>query len=314
MRKKESIRSVDIKPEQKTADAFTGFHPAVNLLYFTAMIGFAMFFTHPVCLGISLLLSLSYTFYLSGRKALRFTLRYMLPVLIIAALINPAFNHRGATILAYFPNGNPLTLESILYGIAASVMLVTVISWFSCFNIIMTSNKIVFLFGKAVPSLSLVFSMALRFVPRFTAQIKVISNAQKCVGRDVSSGNLLAKAKHGIRILSIMVTWALENAIETADSMKCRGYGLPGRTAFSIFRFCKRDCYAISYIIVCSAIVLAGAALGVYNYAYFPIVSGAWSGGIVLVFAAYFMLGAFPLIVNIKEDLIWKDIIQRQIT
>ena len=35
-----------------------------------------------------------------------------------------------------------------------------------------------------------------------------------------------------ITILSIMVTWCLENAIETADSMKSRGCGLPGRSAF----------------------------------------------------------------------------------
>ena len=42
-------------------------------------------------------------------------------------------------------------------------------------------------------------------------------------------------------MVSILVTWALENAIETADSMKSRGYGLKGRTAFSIYRFNRRD-------------------------------------------------------------------------
>ena len=46
-----------------------------------------------------------------------------------------------------------------------------------------------------------------------------------------ASGSLLQRLKNAITILSIMVTWALENAIETADSMKSRGYGLPGRTA-----------------------------------------------------------------------------------
>ena len=70
--------------------------------------------------------------------------------------------------------------------------------------------------------------MVLRFVPKFKAQFRVVSNAQKCVGRDVSNGKLLERIRHGIRILSIMVTWALENAIETADSMRSRGYGLKG--------------------------------------------------------------------------------------
>lgn len=42
-------------------------------------------------------------------------------------------------------------------------------------------------------------------------------------------------------MLSILVTWALENAIETSDSMRSRGYGLKGRTAFSIYKFTKKD-------------------------------------------------------------------------
>ena len=120
------------------SDTFAGFHPVVNLLFFVAVIGFAMFFTHPACLAISLICAVTYSLYISGRKALRFTLLYMIPTLVITALLSPVFNHQGGTILAYFPDGNPLTLESVLYGVSAAVMLITVISWFSCFNEVMT--------------------------------------------------------------------------------------------------------------------------------------------------------------------------------
>ena len=290
-------------------DTFSGFHPAVNMLYFAAVIGFAMFFTHPVCLGISFACAFTYSVYLNGRRAVRFSLLFMLPMLILTALLNPLFNHQGGTILAYYPGGNPLTLESILYGIAAGVMLITVISWFSCFNSVMTSDKFVYLFGRVIPAMSLILSMTLRFVPRFREQLKVISNAQRCVRRDISSGNLLQKAKHGIKILSIMITWALENAIETADSMKGRGYGLPGRTAFSIFRFDRRDGYALIFIFACAAAVIVGAATGAYHFRYFPTVKGEWAGAATFfVFAAYFTLCAFPLIINIKEERYWKSI------
>ncbi|MCL2857120.1 MAG: energy-coupling factor transporter transmembrane protein EcfT [Oscillospiraceae bacterium] len=290
-------------------DAFAGFHPLVNLLYFVTVIGFAMFFMHPVCLAISFVCAVAYSVYLGGKKTVRVGLRFMLPMLVFTALLNPLFNHQGVTILAYLPNGNPLTLESILYGIAAAVMLITVIAWFSCWNAVMTSDKFIYLFGRIIPALSLILSMALRLVPRFRAQVKVISNAQKCIGRNVSSGNLLQKVRHGARILSIMVTWALENAIETADSMKGRGYGLPGRTVFSIFRTQRRDVYAMAYILVCAAFIIAGAATGAYHFRYFPSVRGQWAGGTtVAVFAAYFALAALPLIVNLKEDLTWKRI------
>ena len=288
-------------------DAFSGFHPVVNLAYFVAVIGFTMFFMHPICLALSLICAFTYAVYLNGKKAVRLALIFMLPMLILTAVLNPLFNHRGATILAYLPSGNPLTLESILYGIAAAVMLITVISWFACFNRVMTSDKFVYLFGRVIPALSLILAIALRLVPRFKEQIKVISNAQRCIGRDVSSGSLLQKMKNGIRILSIMVTWALENAIETADSMKGRGYGLPGRTAFSIFRFDQRDGYALAYIFACVSIVITGAVTGAYQFHYFPVIKGEWTGAYtVLVFVAYFTLAALPMLVNLREDLVWK--------
>jgi len=295
-----------------TKDTFSGFHPAVNMLYFVAVIGFAMFFMHPVSLALSLLCAATYAVYLNGKKALRVGLKFMLPMIIFTAAINPLFNHQGGTMLAYLPNGNPITLESTMYGIAAAVMLATVITWFSCLNTVMTSDKFVFLFGRIIPALSLLLAMALRFVPRFRTQIKVISNAQKCIGRDVSNGNIFRKARHGIRILSIMVTWALENAIETADSMKARGYGLPGRTAFSIFRFDRRDGWAVAYILACVGIIITGAALEVFRFRYFPTIrhiTRGWSGfWTVALFVVYFALGVFPIIVNLKEDLVWKRI------
>ena len=108
----------------------------------------------------------------------------MLPLLVITALINPAFfSSGGVTILTYLPSGNPLTLESYPLRYLCCVLLITVIAWFSCFNAIMTSDKFVYLFGRVIPALSLVLSMSLRFVPRFTAQIKVISTRKNVWGR-----------------------------------------------------------------------------------------------------------------------------------
>ena len=290
-------------------DTFGGFHPLVNLIYFTLVIGLAMFLMHPVSLLLSLSCASAYAVYLHGQKAWRVGLKFLLPLLLLTALLNPLFNHAGATILAYLPNGNPLTLESTLFGLATAVMLVTVIAWFACFNTVITSEKIVYLFGRIVPVFALILAMALRLVPRFREQIKVITNAQKCLGQDFSQGNLFQKMRQGLKILSILATWALENAIETADSMKGRGYGLSGRTAFAIFRFNRRDAWAIGYITFCATIVLGGAVTGAYQFRYFPTIRGQWSGHqAILVFCAQLALAIFPIIVNLKEDLLWKRI------
>ena len=290
-------------------DSFSSYHPIINMFFFMLVLVFSMFFMHPACLVISFISAFTYSIYLNGKKALRFSLIFILPILIITALVNPLFNHKGGTILTYLRSGNPLTLESIVYGLAAALMLVAVISWFSCFNTVMTADKFAYLLGRVIPSLSLILYMSFRFIPSFKAQIKVISDAQKCIGRDMSNGSIISKARHGIRIISIMVTWVLENAIETADSMKGRGYGLPGRTAFSIFRFDRRDAFALLYILSCAAVVLTGAAMGAYHFRYYPTIKGDWTGApAIVVFTAYFALGAFPLIINIKEDIVWKRI------
>ena len=286
---------------------FKTYHPIVNFVYFAFVIGFSCFFMHPLCLCISLIGGFTYSVMLNGRKTIKTNLRYMLPMLIIMALINPVFNHEGATIIEYLPSGHPLTLESVVYGLCTALMIVSVICHFSCCNEIMTSDKITYLFGRIIPSLSLIFSMTLRFVPRFRTQLKIVVNAQKCMGRDVLKGSIIKRAKYGLNILSVMTTWAFENAIETADSMKSRGYGIEGRTAFSIFTFDKRDKKALIYILISGTYTFIGNLKGAMSFAYFPVMNFSQVSLLgISVFTAYMMLCMCPVIIEIWEMIRWK--------
>ena len=286
---------------------FKTYHPIVNFTYFVFVIGFSCFFMHPIALCISLVSGFTYSVMLKGKKAIKTNLIYMIPMLLAMALINPAFNHEGVTIIEYLPSGNPLTLESIIYGICAATMIVSVICHFSCYNEIMTSDKFIYLFGKIIPAMSLIISMTLRFVPRFASQLKVVTNAQKCMGRDVSNGSIIKRAKSGLNILSIITTWSLENAIETADSMKSRGYGMPGRTAFSIFTFDKRDKKALICILVLGIYTFVGNLMGGMYFNFFPSMKMAdVSFFSISVFVAYLMLCTSPIIIEIWEVRKWK--------
>lgn len=288
-------------------DAFSQMHPIVNFIFFAFVIGFSMFIMNPACLLISLVCALVNALYLNGKKAVRLSVLYLLPTIIIIAIVNPVFNHDGVTMLAYFPWDNPLTLESIIYGIATAVLLSSIVLWFSCFNEVMTSDKFIYLFGRIVPSLSLVLSMALRFVPKFIFQFNVIRNSQKCIGRDISDGKLLQRLKNAAKIISIMISWALENAIETADSMKSRGHGLKGRTAFSIYRFSKRDVAVLSLIIISGIILIIMSVLDVAKFRYFPSVKGnVISAPAIIYYALYFSLMIMPLAINVWEGIKWK--------
>lgn len=288
---------------------FKTYHPIVNFIYFLAVIVFSMFLMHPVCLGISLVCCLAYSIILGGVKAVKFNFAVLIPLLLFAGVINPLFNHEGVTILAYFPSGNPLTLESIIYGLAAAVMLVTVICWFSCYNAVMTSDKFIYLFGKVIPSMSLILSMALRFVPRFKTQFKEIADARRCTGHDISSGSLLNRGKEAAAVLSAMISLSMENSIETANSMKSRGYGLKGRSSFSIFRFERRDGLSLLIIFFLSAYIIAGCALKKLTFRYFPSF-GTFDTSLysVSIYAAYFLLCILPVLIEIREGLRWKSL------
>ena len=212
-------------------DSFSDYHPFINLIYFAFVISFSLVLTHPLAQGISLFCAIIYAVSINGKKSALFFLKFCLPMVLLTAFINPAFNHEGKTMLLYFPNGNPLTLESILYGFSAGAMIITTLMWFSSFNRVMTTDKFIYLFGKIIPALSLVLSMSLRFVPKFKSQMQTVTEAQKSLGRDVSNGSLLQRMKTAIHIFSIMITWSLENAVDVSDSMHARGYGTGRRSS-----------------------------------------------------------------------------------
>ena len=290
-------------------DRFAQYHPLVNFLYFTLTIGFSVMMNHPIAQGISLISAIAYAVQTEGKKAVLFTLKWCLPVMLLTAIMNPAFSHEGITIVLYFPTGNPLTLESILYGLSSGVMIATVCLWFLNFNRVITSDKFIYLFGRIIPAMSLVLSMTLRFVPKFRTQMNAVVDAQKSIGRDISTGSLWHRTKIAVTVLSIMITWALENAIETVDSMKSRGYGLKGRTAFSIYRLDERDKLALLYLGFCGFYLLAGVIVSAFGFRYFP--SIRYIGLNLFTFSfqfVYFMMCITPVVLNRAEERTWKAI------
>ncbi len=287
-------------------DCFSTYHPSINFVYFAFVILVTIFLYHPALLAISFCAAMAYSVYLRGARALKFNLGALLPVMALMVAINVLTNHAGVTILTYWQN-NPITLESIQFGCAAAAMLAAVIMWFSCYSEVMTSDKFVYLFGRVIPSLSLVFSMALRFVPRFTTQLKRTARAQACLGHSAASGGWLSRARHGLRLLSIMATWALENAVETADSMKARGYGAAKRTAYSIYRFDARDRVLFLVLAALLAAILAAIAAGVISVRYFPSFKMNASSPLSLFALAAFSAVCFlPLILQAKEEAAWR--------
>ena len=286
-------------------DAFNKIHPFTGLLYFAVVIGFSMFFMNPVCITLSLCCALLNAVIINGKRALGLTVKFIIPMILLVMIINPVFNHRGATIITYLPWQNPLTLEAILYGIASAVMFSSVILWFSVFNTVMTSDKIICLFGRIIPSLSLVISMTLRFVPRFVSKFKELKSARITPQKQ----GFIIKMKILLSELSVMLSWSLESSVESADSMKSRGYGIKGRTAYNIFKFRKTDVIIITALIISALTMILLIVLGVGKYSFSPVLKIEFSGALsVLFYVIYLGIMLIPSITIAWEGLKWKQL------
>lgn len=287
---------------------FASFHPIVTFVYYCAVILIAMFSMSPVFLALTFFSGFGYSVILGGKKAVRSHLMFAIPVLLLTMLINPLSNHRGATVLFYL-NDNAITMEAILYGLASATMLVGVVMWLSCFNKTMTSDKIIYLFGRVIPVIALLLSMCFRFIPLLKARFREIHDGQKCMGRQFGKWEIIKKGRLLAKEISILIAWSLEAAIETSDSMEARGYGLHGRTAFHIFKFAKRDRNLLALILLLSVSVLTGCLLGVNNIYYYPAIEYTTSWQLTLPFAAsYSVLLLLPIIIDIKGEQRWRKL------
>lgn len=235
---------------------FSSYHPVINLIFFVAALAAIVLFRHPVFLAISFAASFIWSAKLRGRRGLLFNV-CLVPLILLYAGIYASYNHFGITNLAVNLIGNEITLESIVYGLVLGTTAASFLMMLSCFLAVFSVDKIVYLFGKLSPWLSLMLSVALRMFGRLRVQAAKIETAQRGIGRGIRQGSLWMRLRSGIRELSILITWMLESFVESGFSMKSRGCGLKGRTAFSIYRFDNRD---RSLVIVLSACLIGLAA------------------------------------------------------
>lgn len=284
--------------------AFADYHPAASAVYFLAVSVIVMFCIDPVIIALSLFGAIMFYFVRNGLKGAVSHL-YFLGMLIIMTLINPLFSHNGATVL-FVMNNNPITLEAMLYGLSASAAIISAVYWFRSFSQIMTRDKLLYLFGKLTPKLSLVLSMALRYAALFAQQAKKIRQSQQALGL-YTDGNIIDRIKGNLRVFSVMLTWSLENGIITADSMAARGYGTGKRTHFSVFRFKGSDGVLIAVTLLLFAAVCTGIGGGALNFDFYPVIRTSEPSLLSTVsFIAYGILVLLPSAIEIKEALKWK--------
>lgn len=306
------------------SSGFKGYHPLVNVLFFISIIAFGMLLKHPVYLVISFISSTAYYLKLSGKDGRKTVFRFLLPMLLFVVIINSFFNHYGVTTLFILPSGNNFTFEALVMGIVSGITVVSVIQWFFCCNEVVTEDKFMHIFGRILPKGALVVSMILRFVPLYRRRYKEISQARKCMGLN-GTDSFICKMKNTFKNIGILVSWSFENAIETADSMKARGYGLKGRTYYSRFQWHTGDTLALILLVLFDALIIFGLVSNSTYCIYNPYVIINQPSEIgttyiinelnltinpfgflsIISLIAFTLLCFLPLTIDLKEDIKW---------
>ena len=92
--------------------------------------------------------------------------------------------------------------------------------------------------------------------------------------------------------------------ISISDSMRCRGYTLPHRTAFSIYRFDNRDRSFVIGLFACLSVLLAGMLLHQTRIYYNPrIILNRITPLSAVFYAAYFVLCMLPMALQIIGEI-----------
>lgn len=203
-------------------------------------------------------------FMVRGMKAILF-------ILIIAVVFN-MFLTKGETLIWEWWKFT-LTMEGISQAGRMAIRLVFLVIGSSLMTLTTTPNNLTdgmeaglgFLKYIKVPvhEISMMMSIALRFIPILLEETDKIMKAQMARGADMESGNLIKRIKALVPILVPLFISAFRRANDLAMAMEARCYqGGDGRTKMKPLKYQGRDIIAYLVILAYLAVCILSKVLG----------------------------------------------------
>ncbi len=235
---------------------------------------------------------------------------YTIPAALIA-ITNPFFSKEGETVLFYI-NKSPFTQEAFLYGVSMGLSLMCILVWFRVFNTVMTTDRTLHLFSGFLPKISMLLTVTLRTVPQLRRRVRETREVQQAMGIYTTDKGYVARLKAEMAVFQAVFASSMEDAIETGDSMRGRGYGRPGATRFrgNKLNFAQ-GCVFVGLLLIWGLMIatIVGGGIAVAFYPTFQIALQEWT---TLCFAFGFSLLCFlPVGLELYERIRWKWYISR---
>lgn len=182
------------------------------------------------------------------------SIKPILPLMLFTAVLNLLFITGEEPlfkwwIISIYPEGIRTTLF-ILLRIPALIIGMSLLTYTT--SPIMLTDAIERLLSPLkkvrfpVHELSMMMTIALRFIPTLVEETDKIMSAQKARGAELDTGGLMKKAKSLVPVLIPLFVSAFKRANELATAMECRCYhGGEGRTRLRQLKTAPRDYAAI---------------------------------------------------------------------
>lgn len=289
-------------------------HPAVTLAYCGVSLVLAMCAMQPVYLLLCLLGALAWRACLVGVGPTLRPLAWQLPLALVIAVANAAFVSSGSTVI-FRVGVRAFYLEALLYGLCQGLMLVDVLTCFANASEVLTADKVMGLLGSSAPTVALMLSMTMRLIPRFSHRAAEATGAASActaaggrAARDgFPAGRRAARRRRleeGVRLSTVLLGWGLEDSLETADSMRARGWGAaPVRTSYRRQRFRSADALALALVVLLAAASALSAWAACRGFSFYPQARGLAPWYSYAPYVAFLLL---PLALHLKEALTWR--------
>ena len=277
-------------------DSFLKLHPSILISYFVVQALLSALCFHPLMIGISVLCAIGYTALCKGIKQAGMWLCAGALYMAGFGIVNPLVNHQGSTTL-FMLFGREITLQSLCYGLLTGAMLWGMCLWLYLMGKTVGSRKAAYIFGKGTPTLTLMMFTTIRLIKRYQVRIREIFEAKQAMYFNKTKVSLCKDTAE------TLLTYALENGIDTADSMSARGYGAGRTTRCYTYRFTCKDVVAAFVLLSALVVVLWGIAAGCCKMYFFLNFFTERESGIV--FLAYGIICSYPIGVYIWSEIKW---------
>jgi len=261
----------------------------------------------PVFQVISFVVVTAYAVSISGLRSFLKGNWWLVFLIGFVVFFNGVFSGLGLTVLFVLNLGfiqTPITLESLFYGLVMGLMLANVILWFNVFSKLSSEHGFVELFARISPTVALMLSRIMVFIPELLGQARKIDRAQHAFAPTDSQMKETRKGRlvYAGTLSSHLMEWGMEKSLITANSMLARGYGSRKRTSYRRTRLTARDAVPLIAILVLGALSLVCAIWASMAYDFYPFLSAIelWWG-----YSPYLVLCCVPLIMQLGEELAW---------